>query len=120
MIEPNQTAATIEYFKFRYPELAGRGDGLINIVLSETFADLADPAWTEPGKSRAWFALAAHILSTQGSASVTRGEMIRRKVGDVETEYSGASKLATGYASTPYGSEYLAYMRALFPAVLIV
>jgi len=109
-----------KYFKIRFPELADRGDALIQMILSETEEDFANPCWVDPVKKRARMYLAAHLLTTQGGDFITNGVEKRRKVGDVEVEMSGPSSKGSGYYGTPYGSEYLALVRATFPAVLIV
>ena len=116
---PNQTQEALDYFKFRFPELAGRGDGYINIMLTEAKAEIGD-TWAEADRDLAANFLAAHKMTTQGTNTVGRGELKRRKVGDVETEYAGNGTGRTGYATTVYGQEYLKILRRNFPAVAVV
>lgn len=113
-----QTQEAIDYFKFRFPELAGRGDGIINLILTEATAEVGDN-WSVRDRTSATMYLAAHMLSTQGTDAVTMGQVKRDKVGDSETEFAGAGT-AVGYGSTVYGREFQKLLRRNFPAVLVV
>jgi hypothetical protein len=123
------TSATL---KARFPELAPVSDALVDLVLAETFNEVGD-TWLERDRARAQMLLAAHKLTMEGEpgrtvsgqGSAGTGVVKRRKVGDVETEFStpGASSggsVGNGFAATVYGQQYLALMRLNFPAALAV
>lgn len=125
-------APTATTFKARFPEFCDVSNGLIDLVLAEAIAQVGD-TWLERDRARAQMLLAAHTLTlegepdrtTSGASSAGTGTLKRRKVGDVEVEFTGVGGGAgasggSGFASTTYGVEYMRLMRVNFPAALAV
>lgn len=125
-VEP--TAADL---KARFPEFAPVSDALVNRILAEAIP-MVGPSWVERDRRPAQMYLTAHLLAmegepgrtTTGNGVAVSGPVKRRKVGDVETEFAGASASAGGsrsiYAQTLYGQRYLALLRLNFPPVAVV
>jgi hypothetical protein len=126
-------APTPTTFKARYPEFTAVSDVLVQLVLDEAIAQVGD-TWLERDRARAQMLLAAHMLTMEGEPARTNtgsgvglsGAVKRRKVGDVETEFAGlggggsGGSVATGYAATIYGQQYLTLLRQNFPAIAVV
>ena len=140
---------TVPDFLARFPGFSGFPTATIELVLQEAIADVG-PLWVQKDRWNATLYLTAHLLWTQeqgvidpatngaggggGSTStVTGGQLKRRKVGDVEVEWSVDSTKTTAggdgiqggtttanYQETPYGQRYLELMRKSFPSVRVV
>lgn len=119
---------TAETFKARYPEFASVPDSLITLVLQEAIDEVGD-TWVERDRAKAQMLLAAHKLTLEGEPARSKtgkgtgntGPIKRRKVGDVETEYAGAStggaSGASGqYAGSVYGVQYWNLLKLNFPS----
>lgn len=132
-------APTAADLKARYPEFDAVSDGLIDLILADAIADV-DSRWIEADRARAQLALAAHMLTLEGepdrsltiadggTVSPLAGPIKRDKVGDVETEYFGASDSSGssssggiyGYGSTKYGQQFLKLRARSHPSVIAV
>lgn len=127
------TPPTLADFRTRFPVFASVPDPTVQAVLNEAIASVGE-TWVEKDRFPATLYLAAHLLASEGfggasagggGAAVT-GAVKRRKVGDVETEYSGIARAASGtgalasYYLTIYGQRYVALLRMNFPAVMVV
>lgn len=126
----------------RYPEFAGVPEALRGLVLADA-AEMVDVTWRTADQVPAVLAYAAHLLAMEGeparSAAVAAGgtstaagalgAVKRIKVGDVETEFSGAPAASAGGASggsdmwlaaSAYGQTFLRLRRRNFPAVAVI
>lgn len=137
-------APTVELFKTRFPEFDPVDDDLVDLVLAEAVG-VVDATWVERDRASAQMYLTAHLLTVQGQPARSiagssgsgsninlTGPVKRRKVGDVETEYAGASSINGGsnggtfegidqaYGATPYGRQYLVIRNRNFRAPLAV
>lgn len=122
---------TAEDLKVRFPEFAPVSDTLVALILAEAIP-MVGPSWIERDRRPAQLYLAAHLLAmegepgrtTTGNGVAVSGPVKRRKVGDVETEFTGAASSAGGstpiYAQTLYGQRYLNLLRLNFPPVAVV
>ena|ERR1044072_1931081 len=119
-------------FKARYPEFVPVSDTLVGLVLSEAYSEVGE-TWEDIDRARAQMLLTAHKLAMEGEPRRTTtgasvgisGPLIRRRVGDVETEFaapatSAAIGSAAWYQATGYGKQYYMLMRKNFPAVAAV
>ncbi len=120
-------------FKARFPEFETVPDALVNAIITEQEPQVG-VTWVDADRRPALLHLVAHLLSWQGYPAATateaaqnmlRGPMKRRKVGDVEVEYAGATASAGegglgGYGSTSYGMIFLTYLRRNFSGVRVV
>ncbi len=122
-------------FKKRYPEFFNLDEDFIDMVLAEA-SPLVDDGWEEVDQKPAVMALAAHILAQQGypargdgtdsgsggfNPNPNTNAVLRRKVGDVETQYgssSSAGASSTGNSAfeaelnqTVYGQAFMRFMR---------
>jgi hypothetical protein len=145
----------VDDFRQRFPGFSGFPDDTVQMVLDEAILEVTD-AWVGRDRFNATLYLTAHLLWTQqqgvidpngsngdgsgegGSIStVVGGQLKRRKVGDVEVEWSVDSSTAasggggsgvTGegafitaaYYESIYGKRYLELMRKSFPAARVV
>jgi hypothetical protein len=120
--------------KARFPEFAPVADATVTALLDEATARVGE-SWVERDRRIAQLYLAAHLLASEGephrttgglgASVVTTGVVKRRRVGDVETEFAGATGGAGGgtagsLATTVYGQRYLELQRLNFPAVAVV
>ena len=127
------TAPTPALFKARYPEFKDVSDEMIDLVLDESISDVGD-SWLERDRARAQMLLAAHKLTLEGepTRSITGvggaalGSIKRDKVGDVETEFTGAgagviaSANSLGLTDTPYGMEFIRLRKRSFAGMRAV
>ncbi len=110
----------------RYPEFAGVGTGLIDLIIADA-ASFVDTTWRTVDQIPAILALAAHMLASEGKGtgggSAVSGAVTSVKVGDVATTFAGvASGRAVsmdGFGSTSYGLAFLRLRRRNFPAVAV-
>lgn len=117
--------ATVDVLLARFPEFSGVNRTVLQMVLNEALAMTED--WCiDADRLPATLYLAAHLLTMEGEpgrsaaaasgnvSTIVSGPVKRRKVGDVETEFAGASVVrsdgTTGYESTTYGQQYLFYL----------
>jgi hypothetical protein len=125
-------------FLARFPSFSEVAPSALNAILAEA-VNAVGATWTERDRPLAVMYLAAHLLAGEGfgvagggpgggGAAVT-GPVRRRKVGDVETEFSGVSRLGGGSSSggaaaefqtTVYGKRYLRLLRLNHPGPLVV
>ena len=149
MSDTTYVPPTLEDFRRRFPGFNGFPDDTVQMVLDEAILEVTE-LWVDKDRFNATLYLTAHLLWTQelgvidpgangdsgggGSTStVTGGQLKRRKVGDVEVEWSvdstttstgggsgSSSKLQVTYGQTPYGNRYLELMRRSFPSVRVV
>jgi len=145
---------TVDDFRKRFPGFTAFPDDTVQMVLDEAILEVTE-AWVGKDRFNATLYLTAHLLWTQqqgaidpnasngdgngegGSISViTGGQLKRRKVGDVEVEWSvdsttsssGGGSGTTGdgafitaaYYESIYGKRYLELMRKSFPAARVV
>jgi hypothetical protein len=124
---------TAEDFKTRFPEFGTVSDSLVTAIIAEQEPQVGD-TWIDADRRPALMYLVAHLLNMSGYPAPTaeaavinaqRGQMKRRKVGDVETEYAGTSSAANASASdiysvTFYGRMFLSYLRRNFAPFAVV
>jgi hypothetical protein len=143
------TPPNLADFRARFPGFSGFPDDTVEMVLDEAILECG-PTWVNKDRFNATLYLTAHLLWTQeqgvidpgangngggggSSSTVTGGQLKRRKVGDVEVEWSvastsvsagsggiGGGSTTASYWQTPYGRRYLELMRRSFPAVRVV
>jgi hypothetical protein len=110
----------------RYPEFAGVGTGLIDLIIADAAA-YVDTTWRTVDQIPAILALAAHMLAVEGKGtgggSAVSGPVSSVKVGDVSTTFagvaSGGAASMDGFGSTSYGLAFLRLRRRNFPAVAV-
>jgi hypothetical protein len=99
-------------FVTRFPEFKGYDQALVEMILADSNARVAEGAWTDHDKSAASMNLTAHrLLMTPGAAptydeggdgvppttgGVAIGAVKSRTVGDVRVEYETGSAKASG------------------------
>ena len=124
--------------KARYPEFTPVNDDLVASILAEA-SPMVDDSWVPTDQKPAVLALAAHLLSMEGwpkRASLPAGAplpanagrtIVRRKVGDVETQYAdnsgssgGGSGLTSSLSLTPYGTRFRQLLKLNAPAIALV
>ncbi|RIY00211.1 DUF4054 domain-containing protein [Aureimonas flava] len=129
---------TYDQFIARYPVFQPASEALVRSVLAEAAQTVGAPGetrWLERDYAPAIRLLTAHNLIVEGvlsggsgSADGTyAGPITKERVGDVEVTYGGSSSSsddgvsnsANPLASTSYGRQYLALMRANFGGPLV-
>lgn len=132
---------TIEQFKTRFPSFASVPADVLEAVFNEALGSVGD-TWTVRDRPLAVMYLAAHLLASEGygvsaagdgaggGGAAVLGPVRKRKVGDVETEFSGVSRLGggssgsgsitAGLATTVYGQRYLRLLRLNHPGPVVV
>lgn len=109
-----------------YPQFGGVADAVIQNAL-DLGALAIDTTWPESAYSLAFKLYAAHVLTLDGQGSDTSGQaeeglaanVKRRKAGDHEIEFFGASdggaaNSAAWYALTPFGTQFATLQRRYF------
>lgn len=132
---------TIEEFKARFPSFANVPADVLEAVFNEALGSVGD-TWTERDRPLAVMYLAAHLLASEGygvseagdgaggGGAAILGPARKRKVGDVEVEFAGVSRLGggstgagsitSGFLTTVYGQRYLRLLRLNHPGPVTV
>lgn len=133
-------APTLEQFKTRFPSFANVPAATLEMVFAEAVNAVGE-TWTERDRPLAVMYLAAHLLASEGygvseagdaaggGGAATLGQVRKRKVGDVETEFGGVARSSAGdggtgiagsYSTTEYGKRYLRLLRLNHPGPVTV
>lgn len=126
---------TPAYFKARFPAFTSVDNAYIQLLLDDAVPRFG-ASWYERDRALAQMLWVAHVLASEGlgegaggggGGGATTGGVKRRKVGDVELEFSGLSASTSGggflgdyLGGTIYGRQLLLLMRLNFPAITVV
>lgn len=130
------TAPTAAQLKARYPEFDPVADERVGVFISEAMRHV-DEGWEDGDQQPGILALAAHKLALEGEprrsqnpqapVDVVNGgrSVVRRKVGDVETQFSENSATASSGGGlnldvTNYGRSFKQLMKLNAPAIGVV
>lgn len=122
---------TATVFKARYPEFDAVSDTRVDVFVGEAL-HLVDETWVENDYQPAIMALAAHRLVMEGEPALSNGipfnpspsqsgNIVRRRVGDVEVELESSSdnvsdrdkrsSFLLDLSKTPYGRRFTQLLR---------
>lgn len=128
---------TVAEFKARYPNLQGRSDELIGLLLQEA-TGAVDETWILADQKPAMLAYAAHLFAVEftgaqnltlpdGSTYTTGGPLSSVSVGPVSVSFASGESFANaqqyaatnGLSATDYGRRYLQLLRRNKPPVAV-
>ena len=120
------TLPTADQLKTRYPAFSAVADETVEAAIQDASRSV-DTTWVEGDYQPAVMALAAHMMTMEGTGADVQAQLKgfkRLKVGPLELERdgSGSSVDAGGYGSTVYGQQYarLLMLNKAGPRVVVV
>ncbi|MDH2927230.1 DUF4054 domain-containing protein [Lonepinella koalarum] len=116
---------TVTDFLQRYPQFEKLGESIIELFLSDAFAEMDKNRW---GKlyERGGLALTAHLLTLNQWTAEDNGnpqrELTAESVGDLSVSYAQSSTVQSDefYRTTAYGQEYLRLRKLVGVGFMVV